>query len=224
MKKEYRMFWCLGLLFTCLGLIGCKKEKHLATIPAQEAWTVYQTEQVVAYTLDTEGNLYTFEYEEMDSVEELSFHLKKYDVEGKLLFSREMEDTLGSCVKTMAVKDGILYFAPNIYEEGKMYTVLHSYDLETGEVTKEKGFPYFKQVMRILVGGKYIFLLGTSSEHVGSGDSRRYVHTGEKVMYYAPEEDEVLILGIEEPIDIALNPEGHLLLYAHTEEGFCFFI
>lgn len=224
MKKEYRMFWCLGLLFTCLGLIGCKKEKHLATIPAQEAWTVYQTEQVVAYTLDTEGNLYTFEYEEMDSVEELSFHLKKYDVEGKLLFSREMEDTLGSCVKTMAVKDGILYFAPNIYEEGKMYTVLHSYDLETGEMTKEKGFPYFKQVMRILVGEKYIFLLGTSSEHVGSGDSRRYVHTGEKVMYYAPEEDEVLILGIEEPIDIALNPEGHLLLYAHTEEGFCFFL
>ena len=183
---------------------------------------MYQTEQVNAYTLDEEGNLYTFESEYLDTEEGVSFYLKKYDAKGELLFSRELESPLSSCTSTMAVKDGVLYFAPNMYEEGKMCAVLHSYDLETGELTKLKGFPYFRRVMRIVVGEEHIFLLGTISDRVGSGDSRTYLHTGEKVMYYTPEADEVYTLEIEEPIDIGLDDEGHLVLYTHTEEGFCF--
>lgn len=66
-------------------------------------------------------------------------------------------------------------------------------------------------------------MLGTN----GSGDGMRsdaYTYTGEKVMCYIPAEDKIFDLGIENPIDICLAEKGYLFLYAHTKEGFCFFL
>ncbi|MGN1083621.1 MAG: hypothetical protein ACI4QX_01340, partial [Lachnospiraceae bacterium] len=225
MKRRIKSTFLVGFFVIAMSLFaaGCKKEEKTVDTPVQDAWTVYRPENVQAYTLDEEGNLYTFELVLSES--ESEFYLRKYDTEGNQLFSRLLEGQLSSYTQTMTVKDGVLYFAPNLYEENKMCAVLYSYDLETEELTKIKAFPYFEQVNRILVGEDRIYLLGTNGSSGGGGmRSDSYTYTGEKVMYYIPSTGEMFELGIPEPIDICFNEAGNLVLYAHTEEGFCFLL
>jgi len=216
--KRYIGFMIVMLAF-CFA--GCKQKETGSVVPVQEAWTVYQPENAIAYTLDEEGSLYTFEYVPGENVSEL--YLRKYDTLGAQVFSRQMDNKLASYLNAMAVKDGLVYFAPHIYEEGGLQVVLHSYDLEKEELTRIKEFPYIEQVRRILVGEDRVYLLGTRGESAFS-TSTAYTYTGEKVMYYSRSVDEVFSLGIEEPIDMGMDDAGNLVLYAHTEDGFCFYL
>lgn len=73
---------------------------------------------------------------------------------------------------------------------------------------------------RILAGEDRIYLIGSNTG--SSGGTADYVYAGERVMYYIPSTGERLALGIPEPIDIAFDEEENLILYVHTEDGFCF--
>ncbi len=223
MKRRIKSTFLVGFFVIVMSFLaaGCKKEEKTAGTPVQEAWTVYQTENVTAYTLDEEGNLYTFEW--VRSENESEFCLRKHDTKGNQLFSRRLEEQLASYTQTMTVKDGVLYFAPNLSEENKRCAVLYSYQLETEEFTKIKAFPYFEQVKRILVGEDRIYLLG-GKKSGGGMRSDSYTYAGEKVMCYTPSTGELSEILIPEPIDISLDEEGNLFLYAHTEEGFCFLL
>ena len=230
MQTKKRAVWVI-LFFTmtlAVSAAGCKKKEKTAERPIQEAWTVYHPENVQAYTLDEEGNLYTLELPVFwDDVDEygtprMEFYLNRYDKEGNQVFSRRLKDELRSSAVAMTVKDGILYFAPAMYEENKICAVLHSYNIETEELTKVKAFPYYERVNRILVGEDRIYLIGAKTGIV-SRRSDSYSYAGEKIMYYMPSTGEVFELGIPEPIDIAFDGEGNLVVYAHTEDGFCFF-
>ncbi|MCH5273079.1 MAG: hypothetical protein J1E35_05340, partial [Lachnospiraceae bacterium] len=227
MKRQSVFGICFIGMLLAISAAGCSKKEKAAERPVQEAWTVYHPENVMAYTLDEEGNLYTFELY-MDTLENASlenepgFYLNKYDKEGNQVFSRRLKDELNSYISAMSVKDGILYFAPNMYEENRMCPVLHSYDIETEELTPLKAFPYYDKVKRILVGEERIYLLGSST-----GGSRRtdsYSYAGEKIMYYMPATGKRSEFAIAEPIDISFDGKGNLVVYAHTGDGFCFLL
>ena len=102
-------------------------------------------------------------------------------------------------------------------------SILFSYDLKSEKVTKLKEFAYFKQVLRILIGEEHIYLLGrdNTDPEIGRLSTEDYVSGGEKLVRYTPSTKEEVTLGIAEPIDIALNGEGDLLIHANTEDGFC---
>lgn len=215
-KRVVRGMLIFGMLFAALSAVCCKKEERTAGIPLEEAWTLYHPENLLAYTLDGEGNLYTFEL--IIAGEKLEFYLNQYDKEGNRRFSRLLDGSLSSHTIAMAVKDGILYFAP-ADDDG---AVLYTYNLETEELTALKEFPYFKRgVKRILAGEDRIYLIGTNTSSSG-GRVDTYVYAGERVMYYLRSTGEAFALGIPEPIDIAFDEEENLVLYVHTEEGFCF--
>ena len=104
-------------------------------------------------------------------------------------------------------------------------SVLFSYDLVSETVTKIREFACFKQVLRILIGEEHIYLFGRDNGEIFirkpfSGESADYVSHGEKIVRYTPSTKEEVTLGIAEPIDIALNEEGDLLIHANMEEGF----
>lgn len=220
MKKKAGFIVLAALLLLCPVAGGCKKEKQTPGVPVQEAWTIYNTEEIRAYTLDKDGSMYTFENKTLERGSE--FSLNKYDEEGNRLFSRPFEDELDSYVETVAVKDGILYFAPCIPDGNRMCVVLHSYNLETEELIRLKSFPAIQKAQRILAAEDRIYLLGTDSTEIGGKRSDVYTYTGERVMYYVLQDGRTGELGIPEPIDIGLDEAGHLLLYTHTGKDFTF--
>lgn len=161
--------------------------------------------------------------EELDRMEQKKecFFLRKYNVKGEREYSKALDDDLNSCIATMAVKDGLVYFVPYTFVEDEPCAVLYSYCPETEELTKMKELPYFKWVNRIIPMGDCIYLLGKNVEGHGTGDSRKYEYTGEKIFCYTVSEDKLVELGIEEPMDICVAEEGKLGIYAHMGDEFC---
>lgn len=222
MRKRVLWSALIFCMLSAMSAICCKKAEKEPDKPVWEARTLYHTENLQAYALDEEGSLYTFELAGAEG--EGTFSLNQYDKEGNRVFSKTLDSSLCSYTGAMAVKDGVLYFAPVGYSETerKSCAVLYAYNLDTEELTMLKEFPYFeKGVKRILTGEDRIYLIGSNTRSsVGGTDT--YVYAGERVMYYIPSTGEMFALGIPEPIDIALDEEENLILYAHTEEGFCF--
>lgn len=211
---------CIGicLVLFSLFLSGCKKEEEVPVVPVQDAWTVIRPENATAYTMDEEGNIVTFEL--VEDTGTFGLFLRKYDIIGERIFSRKIEGELDSAVNTVTVKDGMVYFAPCVTTDDKVQVVLHSYNMEADEMVRIAAFPYCREAKRILVGENRIYLLGTEG-HTNYMSTEEYRYGGEQVMYYSKADDEVFRLAVEEPIDIAFDEEEQLVLYVHTEDGFC---
>lgn len=261
----------LVAVFLCLmfGVVSCKKkEEAVEKKSIYEVMTKYETENMNAYTIDEDGNVYTVELV-MGEGEDAGYYLRKYDKDGNRLFSKPVDTLFGyssTNIGALAVKDGILYIAPYRHVDESFYqmaaqipynpetgqlegelteemieflngnkgagddsivcSILFSYDPANETVTRLREFTCFKQVLRILVSGEHIYLLGRDNEENGirssfSGtDSKSYVSGGEKIVRYTPATKEEVTLGIEEPIDIALNGEGDLLIHANRKDGF----
>lgn len=248
-KKWWRL--PVYLMFVLL-LGGCKDVEVKPVAALQEVWTEHtMTENINAYTLDEEGNLYTLEWditvtdgqadriqkalagltaeeiaqmtpEELEALmpeEEDSFFLRKYDAKGERLLSVAVDSSASSYVNTMAVQDGTVYFVA--YITGNKTSTLYSCCLETEELTVVKELPYLKSVLRIIPMGDCLYLLGTNTEgYWGPSDSRKYIHSGQKIFCYTISEDRFEELGIEEPMDICAAEEGKLCIYAHMGEEF----
>jgi len=147
------------------------------------------------------------------------FFLRKYNAQGERILSKALDASLGSYVRTMAVQDGTVYFVS--YITGNKTSTLYSYCMETEELTVLKELPYLKSVSRIIPRGDRIYLLGTNIEgYWGPTDSRKYIHSGEKIFCYTLSEDRFEELGIEEPLDMCPAEEGKLCIYAHMGEEF----
>lgn len=149
------------------------------------------------------------------------FFLRKYNAKGEREYSKALENRLSSYVKAMAVKEGIVYFAPYTALEGEMCVALYSYCMETEELTMVKKLPYFKSVSRMIRMGDCFYLLGTNVEGISGRDSRKYECSGEKLFCYNCSDDKLIELGIEEPMDVCVAEEGKLCVYAHMGEEFC---
>lgn len=242
-KKRWSLLICL---LVCFVPVGCKNEDIIPEISLQEAWTEYETEEtILAYTLDEDGCLYTFEYnlkvqEEPERLtaeklaqmtpEELAhlnqkeadrFFLRKCNAKGEPEYSKALDNMLGSNVKAMAVKNGVVYFVPHVPLEGEVCAVLYSYCPETEELTVVKALPYFTSVSRIIPMEDCFYLLGTNVIGSSGKTSSSYEYTGEKVFCYTVSEDKIVELGIEEPMDICAAGEKVLCVYAHMGEEFC---
>lgn len=227
-KKYWSLFICLLL---CFVPGGCKKKEAIKpVVPLQEMWTLYETEEnIVAYTLDEDGGLYTLEYdlaaqEESDGLNQEaadSFFLRKCNAKGEREYSKALDSSLGSNVKAMAVKEGMVYFVPHVPVEEELCAVLYSYCPETEELTAVKAFPYFTSVSRIIPMEDRFYLLGTNVEGNSGGSSNSYEHNGEKLFCYTVSVDKFVEIGIEEPIDICTIGEAELCIYAHMGKEFC---
>lgn len=145
MRKRGLWSVLIFCMLTAMSAVCCKKAEKETDKPVWEARTVYHTENLQAYTLDEEGSLYTFEL--AGAEEEGIFSLNRYDKEGNRVLSRPLDSSLCSYTGAMAVKEGILYFAPVGYSETERRScaVLYAYNLETEELTVLKEFPYFEK-------------------------------------------------------------------------------
>ncbi len=218
-RKKYGIV-CLFVVL-CILTAACKKEEKAPGVPIQEAWTLYLPENVQSYTIDKAGNLYLFDLIiSEDSVTSTELKLEKYDKEGSLVFSRLFGKNEFSMITAMTEKDDVLYFTSDGFDEEGMCTVLYAYYPETEELTMLEQLRYFSHVKRIVVNEHCIYVLGNNQISYSSS-SLEYVYHGEKVMGYDVETKEVFELGMAEPIDIALDENGNLVLYAHMEDSFC---
>jgi len=157
----------------------------------------------------------------LDQKEADRFFFRKCNAKGELEYSKALDSALGANLKTMAVKDGIVYFVPQVPLEEELCAVLYSYCPETEELTVVKALPYFATVSRIIPMGDCFYLLGTNVIGSFGKTSSSYEYTGEKVFCYTVSEDKIVELGIEEPIDICAVGEKELCVYAHMGEEFC---
>lgn len=188
-------------------------------MPVQEVCTVYDGKNVLSYTLDEEGNLYTFEAD-YDTLP-LELHLKKYDKDGELVFSRPFDAEKYSNLSTMVVKKRIIYFTSDVICENKVCIAVNAYHMDTEEVSHIQSFSYFRYAKRMLVSENRIYVLGYKKGGF-EVKSNTYTYNGEKVMWCPLEGGkEVYEMGFAEPIDMSLGADGAPVFYVHTEEGFC---
>lgn len=216
-----KKWWSLLMVVLfCALLGGCKRVEVEPVEALQDVWTEYKmTENINAYTLDEEGNLYTMEWKIAANEGQVDCFLRKYDAQGECIFSKAVDADAISYVITMAVQDGTVYFVS--YITGNKTSTLYSYCLETEELAVVKELPYVKSVVRIIPMGDCLYLLGTNVEgYRGPTDSRKYIHSGQKIFCYTLSEDRFEELGIEEPLDMCPAEEGKLCIYAHMGEEF----
>ena len=216
-----KKWWSLlTVVLFCALLGGCKDVEVTSVAALQGVWTEHKmTEYITAYTLDEDGNLYTLEWDITANEGQDAHFLRKYDTQRECIFSKAIDPSALSYVKTMAVQDGTVYFVS--YITGREKATLYSYCMETEELTVLKELPFLKSVLRIIPMDDCLYLLGTNVESNGGlTDSRKYIHSGEKIFCYTLSEDRFEELGIEEPLDMCPAEEGKLCIYAHMEEEF----
>lgn len=219
MKKS--MKWVLaGAVVLSLTGAACKKEEAYVGVPVQEVCTIYDMENVLAYTLDEEGNMYGFELEFEEESGTAEVQLSKWDKEGNCVFSRLFDSEKSSNLSAMAVQDDLLYFVADGFDGANVCSSLYTYHLETEEITFLQSFRYLKRVERILVNGDRVYLLGRNRFGMAGGTSDSYSYNGEKVLWCSLDTKEVFELGFVEPIDMTLTEDGTPVFYIHEEDGF----
>ncbi|MBR6537069.1 MAG: hypothetical protein IKT67_07685 [Lachnospiraceae bacterium] len=219
MKKS--MKWVLaGAVVLSLTGAACKKEEAYVGVPVQEVCTIYDAENVLAYTLDEAGNMYGFEleFEEESGVAEVE--LIKWDKEGNCVFSRRFDPEKSSGLSAMAIQGDLLYFVADGFDGTDVCSSLYTYHLETEEITFLQSFRYLKRVERIIVSKDRVYLLGRNRITSPGGTSDSYSYNGEKVLWCSLDTKEVFELGFAEPIDMTLTEDGTPVFYIHEEDGF----
>ena len=219
-----KKLWLLAIvMLLCVVGTACKKEEAYVGAPVQDVCSIYNGENVVAYTMDEEGSLYCFERMPTANDTIGGLQLIKLDKDGAVVFKRTTEEIKESGLTAIAVKDKLLYFTGHEFDEEKMDVCiyLYSYHLDTGEINFVQSFRYFKHVDRILVNENRIYLLGRNSFGFGNASTASYSYNGEKLMWCSLDTKEVSIMAFEEPMDMALMEDGTPVFYVHTEEGFC---
>ena len=217
-KRMKRML--LGI--TLLGLFGgaaCKKKDSYVGVPVQEVCTVYEAQNASSYTIDNDGNLYYLE-QIFETNGDRTVTLVKKDVNGNLIFSREMDTEIFYGSFGMTEKNGVLYFSTDGFDKNGEGTFLYSYHPDTEEITLLQIFRYFKRVERIVVTENRIYLLGRNRYSGGASTTLGYHYSGEKIMWCSINGGEVYELGFAEPIDMNLAEDGTPLFYLHEKDGF----
>ena len=111
--------------------------------------------------------------------------------------------------------------ATELENNQKICATLFSYRIETGEVIRMKAFPAFNRVSRMLVGAGEFYLLGAKLDmNTAEGSD---VAGQESILQYSVATGEESMLGIDKPLDIALNQAGNLVIHAEMEDGNYFF-
>lgn len=219
MKKSMKRV-LLGVILLCLAGGACKKKEAYVGVPVQEVCTIYDAENVLAYTLDEEGNMYGFELEFEEESGAAEVELIKWDKEGSRVFSRPFDSEKCSGLSAMAIQDDLLYFVADGFDGANVCSSLYTYHPETEEITFLQSFRYLKRVERILVNGDRVYLLGRNRITSAGGTSDSYSYNGEKIFWCSLDTKEVFELGFAEPIDMTLTEDGTPVFYIHEEDGF----
>lgn len=218
--KQRRKWFLAGILFLCMAGIACKKKGYEGGRAVQDVCTVYDGKNTCAYTLDEEGNLYSFEHIMRQEDGGIEIYLKKQNKDGGLVFSRPFDSEKFSTMdEALAIKDGQLYFTVQGFDGAGICAFLYLYDLDTEEISFLQSFRCFEQVDRILVNESRVYLLGKNRFGV-SGTSNSYSYNGEKIVWYSLNTKETFELGFAEPINMALTQDGTPVFYVHEEDGF----
>lgn len=238
-KYRSTMVIMICLLFS---LCSCKKTESQPIEAVVDCLTFYDTSFLNAYTVDEEGKVYTIEYfpreeisfeETMEYEEYLkrleeyeaeqskeTFFLITYDQDGTLLSKKEYTPLFGlnSFIGAIAVKENVLYHsALRGNETGNGCPILYRYDIEKDEVEALCDFASYSSIRRILIGEDVLYLLAEKGQIEGAdikSDGRKRT-----VFQYVLSTGRLSSLSIKNPIDIALNSEGKLIVNQGIEEG-----
>lgn len=192
------------MVLFCALLGGCKHVEVEPVAALQDVWTEYKlTENMIAYTLDEEGNLYTLEWDmtvtagQADRMQKALAGLTAEELaqmtpeELEALMSEEEDshfirkyNAQGECILSVAVDSGATSYVKTMaVQDGTVYFVayitgnktstLYSCCLETAELTVVKELPYLKIVLRIIPMGDCLYLLGTNVEGYGGPTDSR---------------------------------------------------
>ena len=189
-----KKWWSLlTMVLFCALLGGCKHVEVEPVAALQDVWTEYKlTENMIAYTLDEEGNLYTLEWDmtvtagQADRMQKALAGLTAEELaqmtpeELEALMSEEEDshfirkyNAQGERILSVAVDSGATSYVKTMaVQDGTVYFVayitgnktstLYSCSLETAELTVVKELPYLKSVLRIIPMGDCLYLLGTN--------------------------------------------------------------
>ena len=192
------------MVLFCALLGGCKHVEVEPVAALQDVWTEYKlTENMIAYTLDEEGNLYTLEWDmtvtagQADRMQKALAGLTAEELaqmtpeELEALMSEEEDshfirkyNAQGERILSVAVDSGATSYVKTMaVQDGTVYFVayitgnktstLYSCSLETAELTVVKELPYLKSVLRIIPMGDCLYLLGTNVEGYGGPTDSR---------------------------------------------------
>ena len=191
-----KKWWSLlTVVLLCALLGGCKHVEVEPVAALQDVWTEYKlTENMIAYTLDEEGNLYTLEWDmtanegQADRMQEAlagltAEELAQMTPEELEALMPEEEDShflrkynvQGERIFSMGLDSGATSYVKTMavqdgtvyfvaYTTGREKATLYSCCPETEELTVVKELPYLKSVVRIVPMGDCLYLLGTNVE------------------------------------------------------------
>lgn len=208
----------LFLCMFCIALPACrKKEDGKVLAPAQEAWTQIRPEAddilniLHAYTLDSDGNVYLV----FEKLGEQGTWLAEFNPAGEETLRLDLEEFFQNRMfrcTCIGAEDGTLYLGCRVSENATDRAVLYAFDLAGKRLEVLTEISGMEGVQRVLVGEDCLYLLGGGSGLSGGSG-------GEMAYRYDKGTKELAAVGIENVMDISLNSEKKLLLYAGAEAG-----
>ncbi|NLJ95561.1 MAG: extracellular solute-binding protein [Clostridiales bacterium] len=215
------------LLFSfVLLLCGCNKNnEELILLDVESDFVHYNAKNITAYTVDQEGSLYTSEL--INDIFDYSLHeqpngvtLHKYDLEGHEVFSHEFDNTI-DFIGSMTVYGSKVYFTTSGYNSDGPCEVLYSYDIETDSLERLYDFNYLYSVKQLIYHNDRIYLLENIASAPNNETKGSNTFTGQSLVYYSFIDENVYGLGVSNPIGMALNEDGTLLIYNYlNNEGY----
>lgn len=207
----------MGLFFCmlCIGLLACKKkEKEKELTPVQEAWTQIRPEEdtiIDAYAMDEAGNVYLV----FQRLEEPGTWLSKFYPSGEEEIRLKLTDFFRErnfqCT-CLFVEDETVYLGCSIYEGVERKTVLSAFDMAENRLDVLTDVLDTKELLRILGGEDCLYLLLREKTFWGGGAAGTVYRFDKKAK-------EPAVALMENVMDISMNPEGKLILYAGVEAG-----
>lgn len=214
-KKSVRYVCYFALILTAAS---CKKKIATEVTLPQNLWTEYETGCVDAYTLDTEGNLYTMERVSYDAGEATWF--RKYDTEKNLVFSVRVAEEFAGSIAMACMGNGVYFVKDKVKEvQGKTEVCMALYEgsQEDGAVAELVEFPNLKVApVRIVAGGGRLYLL--------VNESGLFHETAGYVLEYSLETGELARLKLDDIRDIAITEGERLLLYTGSDKEYSFLL
>lgn len=225
--KKVPVILLLLILYLVLLCTGCNKkgEKEIQPFIAMDL-VRYKVDNLTAFTVDEEGFLYTsgMKYDEAN-VEVTTIYINKYDLDGSLLYSFDFNDPNQPSIRGMAVHQNIVYFTVSDANQKGACIILYSFDINNERLEKLYELNNFVEAKQVLYLDNRVYLLGSKEYNQSSSMNKfeaTYQSNGEELIYYSLEEKKVFDLGVDNPISMAKNEDGTLMIQANIkDQGYC---
>lgn len=202
-----------------LFLNSCSlNDSNYETLDAKEVFFSYSPQNVRAFTVDDDGNVYSLE----------NNTVTVFDLDGEKVASYELGAT-GESINRICIGDGRIYFTAMSNDETE---ILYSYDMETNKQEELISLDIFSKLKQIAYVSGTLYISGISPDYINmeydlwdadAGSTNPYVYDGTVLASYNLTENCLDIVYDQLPNSFAVTPNGEIMIYAYDSEGGYFF-